>query len=111
MNASTFLVGSKLCVPRLATRTTGERPKPVPAAARLETPARGDDSTDAEGYDAFQELVNLSKKQSVNRPQDVSRARSAVSCPVDGMHIWRIVAKRTGSIEQARAQNTQLGQF
>lgn len=58
------------------TLPTGARPRTrVPASARTEAPQRPSEeiTEDLSHKDAFQELIALSKRQSVNRKQDVRR--------------------------------------
>ena len=91
MAPSTLFTGKPLgpCAPVCAQKNVGFRSRASPVTARLETPQKsGHTHEEAKQGDAFKELVELSKRQSVNRPQDVSCLSKTCSWAHPGMHIW-----------------------
>ena len=74
MAPSALFTGKPLgpCAPVRGQKNVVFRSRASPVTARLETPQKsGHEHEEAKQGDAFKELVELSKKQSVNRPQDV----------------------------------------
>jgi len=78
MLSSLYLTGQRVSGTVLLSKGSSNacvgRRRSIPkVTAKLETPSRPSESSSgkSEETDAFKELVALSKKQSVNRPQDV----------------------------------------
>ena len=111
MAPSSLFTGKPLgpCPPVRAQKSASLRSRAAPVTARLETPQKpGHEHEEAKQGDAFKELVELSKKQSVNRPRDVGCLSKMRSRAWLGMHIWHFAIFRDrGRSERAVPEKAQ----